>query len=182
MKHAVLILLAVAGFFAPARGLFAQAPGTQPEISKSLLALADNAERLMPMLQQIKPEDWVAKGASDTYVSQWKTSEQQCKALATDARTLAQSPDKLTEVLKVLFRVQFLELSMGSLEEGLRKYQNPALAELLNGTSAENIPYREKLQQFAIDLADQREQDYKVADAEAQRCRNQLVTKPRPGK
>jgi hypothetical protein len=112
-------------------------------------------------------------------VAQWKTSEVQCKALIADARALAQSPDKLVDVLKVLFRVQFLEISLGSLEEGLRKYQNPALAELVNGTRAENIPNREKLQQYAIDLADQREQDYKIADAEAQRCRSQLVTQPR---
>ncbi len=165
-----------------AAGLHAQAPGAQPEISKTILAIAANAERLVPMMDQIKPEDWVAKGASETYVQQWKTSETQCKALVADANALAQSPEKLTDVLKVLFRVQFLEIAMGSLEEGLRKYQNPALAELLNGTRAENIPNREKLQQFAIDLADQREQDYKVADAEAQRCRNQLVTKPRTGK
>jgi hypothetical protein len=131
------------------------------------------------MMDQIKPDQWVAKGASDTYVAQWKTSKDQCKALVADAVALAQAPYKIVDVLKVLFRVQFLEISMGSLEEGLRKYQNPALAELLNGTRAENIPLREKLQQYAIDLADQREQDYKVADAEAQRCRGQLVTKPR---
>jgi len=167
-----LVLLATAG-------LHAQAPGAQPEISKTITAIAVNAERLIPMMDQIKPLDWVAKGASETYVAQWKTSEEQCKALAADAKALAQAPEKLTDVLKVLFRVQFLEIAMGSLEEGLRKYQNPALAELLNGTRAENIPNREKLQQFAIDLADQREQDYKVADAEAQRCRSQLVTKPR---
>jgi hypothetical protein len=159
--------------------LFAQAPGAVPEISKTISAIADNAERLIPMMDQIKPEDWVAKGASETYVAQWKTSEAQCKALAADARALAQAPDQLVDLLRVLFRVQFLEISMGSLEEGLRKYQNPALAELLNGTRAENIPNREKLQQYAIDLANQREQDYKVADEEAQRCRGQLVTKPR---
>ena len=172
MKLIALVLLAAAG-------LHAQAPGAKPEISKTIIAIAANAERLIPMMDQIKPEDWVAKGASETYVAQWKTSEEQCKALAADAKALAQAPEKLTDVLKVLFRVQFLEIAMGSLEEGLRKYQNPALAELLNGTRAENIPNREKLQQFAIDLADQREQDYKVADAEAQRCRSQLVTKPR---
>jgi hypothetical protein len=160
--------------------LNAQAPGATPEIAKTLVAIADNAERLVPMMDQIKPDTWVAKGASETYVSQWKTSEAQCKALVADARALAQAPEKLTDVLKVLFRVQFLEIAMGSLEDGLRKYQNPALAELLNGTRAENIPDREKLQQYAIDLANQREQDYKVADAEAQRCRSQLVTKPRP--
>jgi hypothetical protein len=131
------------------------------------------------MMDQIKPEDWVKKGASETYVAQWKTSEEQCKALIADARALAQAPDKLVDVLKVLFRVQFLEISLGSLEEGLRKYQNPAMAELVNGTRAENIPNREKLQQYAIDLADQREQDYKIADTEAQRCRGQIVTQPR---
>jgi hypothetical protein len=160
----------------------AQAPGGQPEIAKTIQAIAANAERLLSMMEQVKPGDWVAKGASDTYVVQWKTSVDQYKALVADARTLAQAPDKLTDVLKVLFRVQYLELSMGSLEEGLRKYQNPALAELINGTRAENIPNREKLQQFAIERAEQREQDYKVADAEAQRCRGQLVTKPRPVK
>jgi hypothetical protein len=172
MKYCVL-------FFLGCASLSAQAPGSTPEIAKTLAAIADNAERLVPMMEQIKPDTWVAKGASETYVRQWKTSEDQCKALVSDARSLAQAPDKLTDVLKVLFRVQFLEIAMGSLEEGLRKYQNPALAELLNGTRAENIPNREKLQQYAIDLANQREQDYKVADAEAQRCRSQLVTKPR---
>jgi hypothetical protein len=175
MRYIFLILLSAAG-------LNAQAPGSQPEISKAIFSIAANAERLLPMMEQIKPEDWVAKGASDTYVTQWKTSQQQCKALVTDARALAPKPDRLTDVLKVLFRVQFLEIAMGSLEDGLRKYQNPALAELLNGTRAENLPNREKLQQYAIELADQREQEYKVADAEAQRCRGQLVTKPRPGK
>jgi hypothetical protein len=160
--------------------LNAQAPGQRPEISKTILDIAAHAERLIPMMDQIKPEEWVAKGASETYVAQWKTSETQCKALVADARALASAPDKLVDLMKVLFRVQFLEIAMGSLEEGLRKYQNPALAELINGTRAENIPNREKLQQYAIDLADQREQDYKVADAEAQRCRSQLVTKPRP--
>jgi hypothetical protein len=159
--------------------LDAQVPGGEAEIARTLLAIAANAERLVPMMDQIKPNEWVAKGASETYVAQWKTSEEQCKALVGDARALAQTPDRLTDVLRVLFRVQFLEIAMGSLEEGLRKYQNPALAELLNGTRAENIPNREKLQQFAIDLTMQREQEYKVADAEAQRCRNTLVTKPR---
>jgi hypothetical protein len=172
MKHLTLFLLL-------AVRLHAQAPGATPEISRTILDIAGNAERLIPMMDQIKPEEWVKKGASETYVAQWKTSEDQCKALVADARALAQSPDKLVDLLKVLFRVQFLEIAMGSLEEGLRKYQNPALAELLNGTRAENIPNREKLQQYAIDLADQREQDYKVADAEAQRCRSQLINQPR---
>jgi hypothetical protein len=177
MKSSFLLILCNAGLCIS--GLRAQSPSAPPDISKTILAIAANAERLIPMMDQIKPNDWVAKGASETYVAQWKTSEDQCKALVADARALAQSPDKLVDLLKVLFRVQFLEISMGSLEEGLRKYQNPALAELLNGTRAENIPNHEKLQKYAIDLADQREQDYKVADAEAQRCRNQLVTRPR---
>jgi hypothetical protein len=172
MKHLALFLL-----LTPA--LHAQAPGVLPDVSRTIRDIAANAERLLPMLDQIKPHDWVAKGASETYVAQWKTSADQCRALIADAQALAKSPENLVDILKVLFRVQFLEISMGSLEEGLRKYQNPALAELLNGTRAENIPNREKLQQYAIDLANQREQDYKVADAEAQRCRGQIVSQPR---
>ena len=58
MRYIVLILLSAAG-------LNAQAPGSQPEISKAILSIAANAERLLPMMDQIKPDDWVAKGASD---------------------------------------------------------------------------------------------------------------------
>jgi hypothetical protein len=155
-------------------GLYAQAPGGLPEVSKTLQAIAAHAQRLQPIMEQIRPQEWAAKGAPDTYVTQWKTSQEQCKALIAEAQALSQKPDRLTEVLKVLFRVQFLEIAMSSLEEGLKKYQNPALAELLAGTRAENTPNREKLQQYAVDLADQREQDLRVADTEAQRCRGQL--------
>jgi hypothetical protein len=166
MKIFFLLLTCVASY--------GQAPGGLPEVSKTLQAVSGNAERLLPIVAQIKPQEWVAKGAPDTYVKQWKTSQEQCQALIADAQSLSQKPDRLTEVLRVLFRVQFIEVALSSLEEGLKKYQNPALAELLAGTRAENTPNREKLQQYAVELADQREQDLRVADTEAQRCRGQL--------
>lgn len=164
----LLIALLAAG------ALYGQGLGGQPEIVKSLRALAENTQRLQPIMEQMRPQEWVKKGAPDTYIAQWKTGQEQCKALIADAQALSQKPDRLTEVLKVLFRVQYIEVALGSLEDGLKKYQNPALAELLAGTRAENTPNREKLQQYAIDLADQREQDLRVADTEAQRCRGQL--------
>jgi hypothetical protein len=155
-------------------GLYAQAPGALPDVSKTLQAISAHAQRLPPILEQIKPQDWVKQGAPETYVVQLKTSQEQCKALIAEAQALSQKPDRLTEVLRVLFRVQYLEVAMSSLEDGLKRYQNPAMAELLSGTRAENTPNREKLQQYAVELADQREQDLRVADAEAQRCRGNL--------
>lgn len=171
MKILILFLMGVA--------CYGQAPGGLPEVSKNLQAIAAHTERLLPIIAQMKPQDWVKQGAPDTYVAQWKTSQDQCQALIAESQSLAAKPDRLTEVLRVLFRVQYIEVAMSSLEEGLKKYQNAALAELLAGTRAENTPNREKLQQYAVELADQREQDLRVADQEAQRCRGQLSQAPK---
>ncbi len=132
------------------------------------------AAHLQPMLQQIKPKDWIAKGAPDTYVSQWNSSMDQLKGLSAAAQAMAQHADHLPEVLQLLFRMQSLELAVGSLEDGLRRYQNAALAELLNGTRAENTPVREQLQRYALDLATDKEQQFQIVDREAQRCRQNL--------
>ena len=157
-----------------------QPGGLTPEwdIQKTLEAIAAHAGRLQPILDQLDPQTWVGKGASDTYVTQWNAARTQAKAVAAAARELSKRPDKLTGALETFFRVQSLELVVGSLQEGIRKYQNPALADLLSGTVAENGANREKLQRYILDLAAQKEQEFQVADREAQRCREFLSKNP----
>ncbi len=144
------------------------------DIDKTLQAISAHVTQLQPILEQIRPKEWIANGAPDTYIAQWQSSVSQAKSLAASAQTLARHPERLPDSLEVLFRIQSLDSSVNSLKEGLRKYQNPALADLLDGVAAENTVNRDKLQRYVVDLATQKEQQFQVADREAQRCRESL--------
>lgn len=151
---------------------------TDWDVGKTLTAIAAHAGRLGPLLEQIQPQEWVSKGAPEQYVTQWKDSRTQVQAIVTAASELGRNPGKLTEVLQLLFRVQSLEATLASLREGIRKYHNPAVADLLNGVVAENGANRNRLQQYVLDLAAEKEQQFTVADREAQRCREFLSKQP----
>ena len=71
--------------------------------------------------------------------------------------------------------MQAVDSTLGSLTEGVRKYQNPALASIMQAVIAENSTNRDRLRQYLQDLATQKEQEFQVADREAQRCRAALL-------
>jgi hypothetical protein len=161
---------------------FAQQAGVAPEwdIGRTLKAISAHVAKLLPVIEQIHPQEWVAKGAPDTYVVQWNSSVAQAKSIDAAAQNLAQQPDRLPDALQILFRIESLDATLRSLEEGMRKYQNPAMAELLSGIAAENGANRERLQQYVLDLANERDQQFQVADREAQRCRESIAKEPAP--
>lgn len=140
--------------------------------------IAAHAKRLVPMLDKVNPGAWAAKGAPEAYQAQWKSTRAQAEALAGDALELSANPEKLPAALKTFFRMQSIEFSVASLAEGVRRYQNPALAEMLTGVAGENGANRERFQRYIVDLAAQREQEYQVMDYEAQRCRGILAKQP----
>lgn len=74
--------------------------------------------------------------------------------------------------------MQAMESMLDSLEEGIRKYQNPALAELLRGAMTENAVHVEKFRQYIVQLAAVKEHEWTVMNEEAQRCRGQLSLQP----
>ncbi len=173
--------------FACAAALFAQAQPTQPQpaglepawdIGVILQEMSAHAMRLLPALDRIDVKPWLAKGASDTYVAQLQSSKDQAKALADGAKDLARNPEKLSASLEVFFRAQSLEAMLGSLEEGVRRYQDPAVARMLASLVAENGANRVRLQQYIVNLASEREQQFQVMDREAQRCRGILTAQP----
>ena len=71
-----------------------------------------------------------------------------------------------------------MESTFGSVIEGIRKYQNPALADLVQAVMGENSTNRDRLRQYIQDLAEQKEQEFRVVDQEAQRCRETLLHQP----
>lgn len=143
-----------------------------------LQSLADQAQKLKPILDRVQPKEWLAQGASQTYVEQWQKASNEIGYLATSSKLLAEQPEKLTAALDTLYRLENLDSVLNSLAGGVRKYQNPALADLLQGVATSNFTNREKLRAFILDLAGQKEQELQVMDKEAQRCRTELLRQP----
>jgi len=158
----------------------AQNPGVTADwdVAPAMDALALQAKRLKPILDQLTPQEWVAKGAPDAYVQQWKHAEDELGYLVNSAAATAKEPERLTLALDTYFRLISLESRLNSLADGVRNYQNPAVGDLLLGVLAENSSNRDKLRQYITDLAATKEQEFKIVDQEAQRCRGQLNHQP----
>jgi hypothetical protein len=163
---------------------FGQEKGIEPDwdIRPVLKEIGAHAQRLIPALDQIDTKGMVQNGAPETYASQINESKVQAKAVATEALALANSPEKLSADLQTFFRLQALERTLLSVEEGLRKYWNPALADLLSSQMVQNSPNRERFQRYILDLAAEHEQEYAIMDHEAQRCRGALAKQPQTEK
>jgi hypothetical protein len=150
------------------------------DIRKLLDALSQQAEHLKPIIDQVQPDNWQSKGASETYVAQWNSLQAQLKYLLASTDAFSRQPERLPLGLDAYFRMQAVESELGSLTEGVRQYQNPALASLMQSVLAENGANRDRLRQYLQDLAAQKEQEFQVADREAQRCRAALLQQPAP--
>jgi hypothetical protein len=137
-------------------------------------AVADQTEKLAPMIEQINTADWVAKGAAPAYTQLAHGAIAQNKAIVSAMRELVQHPTKLSDCLSALFRIQSMEMELISLDPGLRKYQNPALADLISSIVAEGNRNRDRFRQYVVDLTSHKEQQFEVADKEAQRCRESI--------
>lgn len=162
--------------------VFGQSAGVMPEweIKQSLASLAGQTQRLQPILEQIRPQDWTAQGAPEAYLDQWKSLRAEIQHLRRNTDSLVRQPDRLALTLEVFFRLQAMESMLDSLGQGVRRYQNPALADLLQGVVTETAPGREKLRQYLVDLAAAKEEELRIADQEAQQCRAIRIKQPKP--
>jgi hypothetical protein len=165
----------------------AQAPVQAPDppgvtapwdVSRTILALAEQTSRLKPLLDQVTPREWLNKGAPEAYVGQWQSAQRELADVQRAAQSLQKQPERLTLALDTYFRVQSLETRLNSLVEGIRRYQNPAVGDLVVGVIGESAANRDKLRDYISDLANQKEQEFAVVDREAQRCRTDLNRQP----
>lgn len=160
-----------------AASLCAQNAGVPPEweTRKLLDSVLANARKLEPLVNEINPAGWKDKGAPDAYQSQWKSVRTALNGLSYSSAQLSKEPTRITYALETLFRLDALNLYLASLATGVRRYQNPALADLLMGVADENAANRESLRQYAVDLAATKESEMKVMESEAQRCLGIIV-------
>ena len=141
-------------------------------------ALVAGIAKIKPVLEQIQPKTWVDQGAPEGYISQHIEAKKALEYLSQSAAALGRKPDKLTQAMDAFFRMQFLEGALQSLAQGIRRYQNPALGDLVDGLVAENSTNRDRLRQYMLDLAAVKESEFDMIDKEAQRCRSMILGVP----
>ncbi|MFB3778192.1 MAG: hypothetical protein ACE141_11290 [Bryobacteraceae bacterium] len=147
------------------------------EVRRDLSSLVEQTGRLRPLLDAVKTAEWVDKGAPASYASQWKAVVDESDYLARSAHELAADPERLTLALETYLRLESLDAQLNSLNEGIRRYQNPALADLIRGAMTDGAPARDRLRRYVVQLAALKEDQLRVADQEAQRCRTILLQK-----
>ncbi len=158
--------------------LIANAQQPDPQVVRIFTSIAERAGKLDPMLRQVRTAEWVAKGGPDTYTIQLASTREQIQAIQADMAALAQHPEHMQASMKGLFRVQAFHHTLDSLMGGLRRYQNPALADLIQSVAAEDQADVEALQTYVLSLADEKEKEFQVVDHEAQRCRATISREP----
>jgi hypothetical protein len=169
MRSFLVLLLPLAA----AATVSGQGLTTPWDLKKTLEALQSNGNRMLPVIEQLQPAEWVANGAPDGYQAQKSQVMLQLRGLTTQAQRLASDPEKLTLALDIFLRIETFDLNLQSLAEGVRTYHNPAIAELMIGMRNENGHARQALRSYMVELAEAKEQEFKIVDQEAQKCRSQ---------
>ena len=151
------------------------------DVRKIIADVQTDTAQLQPMLLQIHPQVWVdQKGAPTTYLIQWQAAQQQGNGLAVVLKLFAQKTESLSQGLDTYFRLEALEVTERSLAQGGQQYDTRAQSDKLSMMIAHNFANRERLRDYLRDLATSTEQNFKLADQEAQRCRANLSREPLP--
>ncbi len=151
------------------------------DVRKILTNITNDDQQLQPLLAQMNPQQWYdQKGAPSTYIIQWQTAQRQLNDVNYVTRQLNQKTESLSLALDTYFRLEALEVTTRSLQEGAQRYANRATADKLNALIAHNFNDRERFRDYIRDLATSTEQNFKIADEEAQRCRGIISREPAP--
>jgi hypothetical protein len=152
------------------------------DVRTIIAAINRDAAKLKPLLAEMNPQQWYdQKGAPSTYILQLQTAQRQVNDVDVTTQMLSQKTEDLALALDEYFRLEALDISARSVAEGARKYGPRGQADQMDALVASNFANRERFRQYLTDLATSTEQNFKIADEEAQRCRGIISREPAPG-
>ncbi|HEY3742072.1 MAG TPA: hypothetical protein VGL53_19605, partial [Bryobacteraceae bacterium] len=128
MKLLSVLVFVIAPAFAAQEGAGLRNPW---DFKKTIDSLTSYSARLGPMLDQVKPAEW--RDAPSGYIEQQKLVKSQLQSITYLTANLAKDPERVPVVLDLFFRYENFEITLTSLVEGVRRYQNPAVADLITG-------------------------------------------------
>ena len=190
MRIAVRLLPVVTASLAVSFGFAQQQPAPAAngieapwDVRRILDDLTAYDEKLKSVLGALDPQEWYSKkGASSGYVQQLQMAQRQLNDLVVSSRLLAQRTENLPLALDNYFRLEALEVTARSLSEGASRYGDRRTADQLNTLVARSFTTRERFRDYVQDLAKTQEQNFRVADEEAQRCRGMISRQPAPAR
>lgn len=149
------------------------------DLKAMLQQLIEQTSRYRTTVDKLPVVDWVnQKQASQTYLKQQESILAEVGHLKTVAERLANAPEKLSLALDIYFRLQALESVTAALADGVSRYESPEKAAAINQLVSDNSATRLKLRQYVMDLSVNKEQEYAIAEREAQRCQAELNRNP----
>ena len=102
------------------------------DVRTILASISKDTAELKPLLEGLTPQQWSdKKGAPGAYVLQWQTAQRQLNDLTVTTKLLALKTESLSLALDDYFRLEALDVTSRSLEEGARKYADRATADRL---------------------------------------------------
>lgn len=162
------LLLPVYGQSAPAQGV-----ATEWEARKQIEELKLQLLKIPTELNKLDTKRWLAAGAPGAYLDDLENSRRQLNSLGQALDELRQTPEKLAVALEILLRMSATDESLRIVVEAVRKYENPAVADLLEAKMGETMVAKDKFRRYLIDLAGERDRQLEVLLKEAQRCRTE---------
>lgn len=149
------------------------------DVRKIIADLQKDTSDLQPLLREMNPQDWYEKkGAPSTFIVQWQSAQQQLNDVMSVTKQFAEKTENLSIALDTYFRLESLEVAERALGEGAGRYDTPANASRLATLISRNFTARERIRGYIRDLAGTIEENYKIADGEAQRCRATISREP----
>ncbi len=118
------------------------------------------------------------KGAPSTYNLQWQTAQDELRYVEIAGNTVLQHVDNVPSLLDLYFRMEALELTARSLDEGARQYAPRDQAQKLDAWVGQGFEARRRMREYMQDAATALDQNFKIADEEAQRCRAEITKVP----
>jgi hypothetical protein len=169
------LLLAFSSMSLPQSAPDASGVGAEWNTRESILEMSKHIGKVKPILDQLRPKEWESKGAPEAYGQQLASTLVELRGVEWALGNLSGKPEKLSFALDAYFRVQSFRSKVNSMAEAVRRYQNPAVAELIDAYLTDSSASQIQLQQYVQELTELKEAEFDVMSQEAQRCRVQQI-------
>jgi hypothetical protein len=145
------------------------------DVRSYMSSLVADVRRMRSLLNRVDAPHWVSRGAPEAYIQQSKSSLEAIEHLVNATEALSRQPEALPAALETYFQLERMELLVGSLNNGVRKWQSDYTANEISQALSANMVHRDRLRQHIRDLAAARENEFRIMNEEAQRCRGTLT-------
>ena len=146
------------------------------ELAQGIVRNVDSAKTVLVAL---RPGEWVQEGAPEVYVEQLAALLGEMQQLQFSAMALGRDPESVGHAVDTYIWLDRVDSLMASLTAGVRRYYNGAVADLLDSARNKNRDGIATTMAYMRQVAAYTEDELRVAHGEAQRCREEIVNRPR---